>query len=110
MTIASDFPHVAVSEQKGEPVKGGYGHFRIVPARYPLRTVGTVFSVLIIAAVLHSVFVNPRWGWAVFAAWFFAAPLLVGLGRTFLFTAPGALVVGTTFAEPATLVGFGPGR
>lgn len=59
MTIASDFPHVAVNEQKGEPVKDGYAHFRVVPARYPLRTAGTVLSVLIIAAILHSVFGNP---------------------------------------------------
>jgi polar amino acid transport system permease protein len=101
MTIASDFPHVAVSEQKGEPIKGGYAHFRIVPARYPLRTVGTVFSVLIIAAVLHSIFGNPRWGWDVFAEWFFAEPVLVGLGRTLLLTALGALfgfVLGTLLA------------
>jgi len=92
MTIASDFPHVALNDQKGEPIKGGYSHFRIVPARYPLRTVGTVFSVLIIAAVLHSVFGNPRWGWDVFAEWFFAEPVLVGLGRTLLLTALGAVL------------------
>ncbi|MFK4255920.1 amino acid ABC transporter permease/ATP-binding protein [Agrobacterium tumefaciens] len=92
MTIASDFPHVALSDQKGEPIKGGYSHFRIVPARYPLRTVGTVFSALIIAAVLHSVFGNPRWGWDVFAEWFFAEPVLVGLGRTLLLTALGAVL------------------
>ncbi|MFS8123029.1 amino acid ABC transporter permease/ATP-binding protein [Rhizobium sp. BR 250] len=106
MTIASDFPHVALNEPKAAPVesglaKGGYSHFRIVPARYPLRTVGTVFSVLVIAAVLHSVFGNPRWGWDVFAEWFFAEPVLVGLGRTLLLTALGALfgfVLGTLLA------------
>ncbi|UXS42426.1 amino acid ABC transporter permease/ATP-binding protein [Agrobacterium tumefaciens] len=101
MTIASDFPHLAVSDKKSEPITGGYSHFRIVPARYPLRTVGTVFSVLIIAAVVHSVFGNPRWGWDVFAEWFFAEPVLVGLGRTLLLTALGALfgfVFGTLLA------------
>ncbi|WP_421399850.1 amino acid ABC transporter permease/ATP-binding protein [Agrobacterium fabrum] len=106
MTIASDFPHVALNEPKAAPVesglaKGGYSHFRIVPARYPLRTVGTVFSVLVIAAVLHSIFGNPRWGWDVFAEWFFAEPVLVGLGRTLLLTALGALfgfVLGTLLA------------
>ncbi|CVI60265.1 amino acid ABC transporter permease/ATP-binding protein [Agrobacterium leguminum] len=101
MTIASDFPHLAVSDKKSEPITGGYSHFRIVPARYPLRTVGTVFSVLIIAAVVHSVFGNPRWGWDVFAEWFFAEPVLVGLGRTLLLTALGALfgfVLGTLLA------------
>ncbi|WLP56721.1 amino acid ABC transporter permease/ATP-binding protein [Agrobacterium fabrum] len=106
MTIASDFPHVALNEPKAAPVesglaKSGYSHFRIVPARYPLRTVGTVFSVLVIAAVLHSVFGNPRWGWDVFAEWFFAEPVLVGLGRTLLLTALGALfgfVLGTLLA------------
>ena len=106
MTIASDFPHVALNEPKAVPVesglaKSGYSHFRIVPARYPLRTVGTVFSVLVIAAVLHSIFGNPRWGWDVFAEWFFAEPVLVGLGRTLLLTALGALfgfVLGTLLA------------
>ncbi|WP_395772866.1 amino acid ABC transporter permease/ATP-binding protein [Agrobacterium pusense] len=101
MTIASDFSHLAVSDKKSEPIAGGYSHFRIVPARYPLRTVGTVFSVLIIAAVVHSVFGNPRWGWDVFAEWFFAEPVLVGLGRTLLLTALGAFfgfVLGTLLA------------
>ena len=101
MTIASDFPHLAVSDKKSEPITGGYSHFRIVPARYPLRTVGTVFSVLIIAAVVHSIFGNPRWGWDVFAEWFFAEPVLVALGRTLLLTARGALfgfVLGTLLA------------
>jgi polar amino acid transport system permease protein len=41
--------------------------------------------------VLHSVFTNPRWGWGVFAEWFFAEPVLAGLGRTLLLTALGAL-------------------
>lgn len=101
MTIASDFPNVSVSEHKGEPVRDGYAHFRVVPARYPLRTAGTVLAVLIIAAVLHSVFGNPRWGWNVFAEWFFAEPVLVGLGRTLLLTALGAFlgfVLGTVLA------------
>ncbi|WP_425646299.1 amino acid ABC transporter permease/ATP-binding protein [Agrobacterium leguminum] len=101
MTIASDFPHVAVSEQKGEPARHGYAHFRVVPARYPLRTAGTVLAVLIIAAILHSVFGNPRWGWNVFAEWFFAEPVLVGLGRTLLLTVLGAFlgfVLGTVLA------------
>ncbi|MBG0511978.1 amino acid ABC transporter permease/ATP-binding protein [Agrobacterium sp. MOPV5] len=101
MTIASDFPHVAVSEQKDEPARHGYAHFRVVPARYPLRTAGTVLAVLIIAAILHSVFGNPRWGWNVFAEWFFAEPVLVGLGRTLLLTVLGAFlgfVLGTVLA------------
>ena len=75
-----------------------------MPARYPLRTVGTVFSVLIIAAVLHSVFGNPRWGWDVFAEWFFAEPVLIGLGRTLLLTALGAVLgfaLGTLLALAA---------
>ncbi|MFK3690343.1 amino acid ABC transporter permease/ATP-binding protein [Agrobacterium tumefaciens] len=106
MTIASDFPHVGLNDPKAPPLesglaKSGYSHFRIVPARYPLRTVGTVFSVLVIAAVLHSVFGNPRWGWNVFAEWFLAEPVLVGLGRTLLLTALGALfgfLLGTLLA------------
>jgi len=65
--------------------------YRIVPARYPARAIGTVFSIVIIGAVLNSVLGNPRWGWGVFAQWFFAEPVIVGLGRTLLLTALGAL-------------------
>ena len=101
MTIASDFPHVVETERKAEPINGDYSHFRVVPARYPLRTFGTILSVLVIAAVLHSVFGNPRWGWDVFAEWFFAEPVLVGLGRTLLLTVLGAFfgfILGTVLA------------
>ncbi|MGJ7567192.1 amino acid ABC transporter permease/ATP-binding protein [Variovorax sp. GB1R11] len=75
-----------------ELAKGDYSHFRIVPARYPARTAGTVFAVLVIAVVLYSTFTNPRWGWSVFAQWFFAEPVLEGLGRTLLLTALGAVL------------------
>jgi polar amino acid transport system permease protein len=63
-----------------------------VPARYPARTAGTVFAVLVIAVVLYSTLTNPRWGWGVFAQWFFAEPVLEGLGRTLLLTALGAVL------------------
>jgi polar amino acid transport system permease protein len=87
--------------QRAAPAKGDYSHFRVVPAKYPARTVGTVFAVLVIGIVLHSVLTNPRWGWNVFAEWFFAEPVLAGLGRTLLLTALGAVfgfVLGTGLA------------
>ena len=83
------------------PAKGDYAHYRVVPAKYPARTVGTAFAVLIIGSVLQSVFTNPRWGWPVFAEWFFAEPVLVGLGRTLLLTLLGAVLgflLGTALA------------
>ena len=86
---------------RAAPAKGDYSHFRVVPAKYPARTVGTVFAVLLIGIVLHSVLTNPRWGWNVFAQWFFAEPVLAGLGRTLLLTALGAVsgfVLGTGLA------------
>ena len=64
--------------------------YRIVPSRYLARTVGTVLSLAVIAAILNSVLGNPRWGWPVFAEWFFSEPVLAGLGRTLLLTAVGA--------------------
>ncbi|RUV28264.1 ABC transporter ATP-binding protein, partial [Mesorhizobium sp. M1A.T.Ca.IN.004.03.1.1] len=44
---------------------------------------------------------NPRWGWGVFAEWFFAEPVLVGLGRTLLLTVLAAIsgsILGTALA------------
>ena len=73
------------------PAKGDYSHLRVVPARYPGRTIGTIAALLVIGIVLQSVLTNPRWGWGVFAEWFFAEPVLAGLGRTLLLTALGAL-------------------
>jgi polar amino acid transport system permease protein len=87
--------------QRAAPAKGDYSHLRVVPAKHPARTVGTVFAVLVIGVVLHSVLTNPRWGWNVFAEWFFAEPVLAGLGRTLLLTALGAVfgfVLGTGLA------------
>ncbi|MBI2747447.1 MAG: amino acid ABC transporter permease/ATP-binding protein [Burkholderiales bacterium] len=65
---------------------------RIVPARHPGRTLSTVFAVIVIALVLYSVFTNPRWGWPVFAEWFFAGPVLEGLGLTLLLTVVSAVL------------------
>ncbi|MGV3681003.1 MAG: amino acid ABC transporter permease/ATP-binding protein [Acidovorax sp.] len=91
----------AAAAPTAPPVKGDYSHYKVVPARYRARTVGTVFAAVVIALVLYSVLTNPRWGWGVFAEWFFAEPVLVGLGRTLLLTALGALfgfTLGTALA------------
>jgi len=84
---ASNAPVATASTQ----AKGDYSHLRVVPARHPGRIAGTLFALLVIGLLLQSVFTNPRWGWPVFAQWFFAEPVLVGLGRTLLLTVLGAL-------------------
>ncbi len=93
MTIVSDLHETVPGAASTQPprAKGDYSHYRIVPARYPARTAGTLFAAVVLAATVHSVLGNPRWGWDVFAQWFFAEPVLVGLGRTLLLTFLGAL-------------------
>ena len=74
---------------------------RVRPARYPARRAGTLLAALLLALVLHSILTNPRWGWDVFADWFLAEPVLVGLGRTLLLTALGTVfgfMLGTALA------------
>jgi polar amino acid transport system permease protein len=70
---------------------------RIVPARHPLQLFGTLLALALILVGLQSVLGNPRWGWGTFAEWFFARPVLEGLGRTLWLTALG------------TALGFGLG-
>ncbi|MGO4287196.1 ABC transporter ATP-binding protein, partial [Bosea sp. TAB14] len=83
MTLASDF--AGLPSHAHQPAPGrDFSRYRIVPARYPGRIIGTVFAGVVIFAILNSVLSNPRWGWDVFAEWFFAEPVLVGLGRTLL--------------------------
>ena len=89
MTLTSAIRQADIDPRERSAVKSK-AHFRIVPAKYPARTIGTVFSLIVIFAILNSVFSNPRWGWDVFAEWFFAEPVLAGLGRTLLLTALGA--------------------
>lgn len=77
------------------------GHLRVVPARHPGRLLGSLFALLVLGVVAHSVLTNPRWGWEVFAQWFFDEAVLVGLGRTLLLTALAALLgfsLGTALA------------
>jgi hypothetical protein len=68
-----------------------YAHYRIVPAKHHARTAGTVLAIVLIGIVLNSILGNPRWGWGVFIQWFFAGPVLEGLGRTLVLTGLGAL-------------------
>ncbi|MFE4110135.1 amino acid ABC transporter permease [Kosakonia sp. YIM B13611] len=62
---------------------------KVVPARYPLRTVGAVVALFVLAAIVQSVAFNPRWEWSVFARWFFDPVILEGLGQTLLLTLLG---------------------
>ncbi|HBH65769.1 MAG TPA: amino acid ABC transporter permease [Erwinia persicina] len=65
---------------------------RVVPARYPLRLVGAVVALFILAVVIQSIAFNPRWEWSVFAHWFFAPAILSGLGQTLLLTLIASLL------------------
>lgn len=76
-------------------------HYKIIPARYPMRTFGTIIATLMIVGILYSVFTNPRWGWDIFAQWFFSEPVLAGLGRTIFLTIVGTIlgsILGTFLA------------
>ncbi len=100
MALTSDFAGIEPGRRAAEHGQD-YSRYRIIPARHPGRLVGTVFAGLVIAAILYSTFTNPRWGWNVFAEWFFAEPVLAGLGRTLLLTALATVsgsVLGTALA------------
>ncbi|PXW50669.1 amino acid ABC transporter membrane protein (PAAT family) [Grimontella sp. AG753] len=62
---------------------------KVVPARYPMRIVGAVIALIVLAIVVQSVAFNPRWEWRVFARWFFDPVILEGLGQTLLLTLLG---------------------
>jgi len=74
---------------------------KVVPARYPWRLAGAVFSVFILLAIVQSIATNPRWEWGVFRQWFFDPVILSGLGKTLLLTLLGTLfgiIFGTALA------------
>ncbi|APG95111.1 amino acid ABC transporter permease/ATP-binding protein [Sinorhizobium americanum] len=101
MALLTDYAAGAEIERRSD-ARQSNAHYRIVPARHPGRALGTIFAGVMIAAVLYSVLTNPRWGWPVFAEWFFAEPVLAGLGRTLLLTAL-ATVSGSLFGTALAL-------
>ncbi|TSD85554.1 amino acid ABC transporter permease/ATP-binding protein [Mycobacterium sp. KBS0706] len=76
--------------RRDQPEARDYSRHRVVGARHPGRTAGTLAAAAVIVAVLHSILTNERWEWGVFAEWFFAEPVMDGLGRTILLTAAGS--------------------
>ena len=78
MALTTDFAGIEPSRKAAEHGQD-YSRYRIVPARHPGRLAGTIFAGLVIAVVLYSTFTNPRWGWNVFAEWFFRR---TGSGRS----------------------------
>ncbi len=96
-TEFSDIQHIPRTIERTQD----YSRLKIVPARHPARFAGSIFAAVVIALILYSIFTNPRWGWNVFAQWFFAEPVLVGLGRTLLLTVLAAIsgsILGTLLA------------
>jgi len=65
---------------------------KVIPARYPLRTVGAFVALFVLAVVVQSVAFNPRWEWSVFARWFFDPAILYGVGQTLLLTLLGTVL------------------
>jgi polar amino acid transport system permease protein len=86
MAVATDY-----SRANSFPIAAGggedYTHYKVVKAKYPARFLGTIFAAFVIVAMLHSILTNSKWGWDVFAEWFFAEPVIAGLARTLLLTA-----------------------
>jgi polar amino acid transport system permease protein len=87
-------PHAAAPEPRVQwpaPAQPrDYSSHRVVGARHPGRVAGTLFALAVIGIVLQSILTNPRWEWDVFAEWFFAEPVVNGLGRTLLLTVLGS--------------------
>ena len=69
-----------------ETSPAAHPRYRIVPAKHPWRIAGSVFAVIVVVLTLNSILLNPRWGWDVFAQYFFSEPVLIGLWRTLLLT------------------------
>jgi len=65
---------------------------KVIPARYPLRTVGAFVALFVLAIVVQSVAFNPRWEWHVFARWVFDPTILYGVGQTLLLTLLGTVL------------------
>ncbi|MCS3421484.1 polar amino acid transport system permease protein [Rahnella sp. BIGb0603] len=83
------------------PTSVNHPPLNVVPARYPWRVAGAIFSVFILLGIVESIATNSRWEWGVFRQWFFDPVILSGLGKTLLLTLLGTLfgiILGTALA------------
>ncbi|MBV6817327.1 amino acid ABC transporter permease [Rahnella sp. PD12R] len=83
------------------PTSMNHPPLKVVPARYPWRVAGAIFSVFILLGIVESIATNARWEWGVFRQWFFDPVILSGLGKTLLLTLLGTLfgiILGTALA------------
>ncbi|MDF1893825.1 amino acid ABC transporter permease [Rahnella contaminans] len=83
------------------PTSANHPPLKVVPARYPWRVAGAIFSVFILLGIVESIATNSRWEWGVFRQWFFDPVILSGLGKTLLLTLLGTLfgiILGTALA------------
>ncbi|WP_084587595.1 amino acid ABC transporter permease/ATP-binding protein [Devosia riboflavina] len=83
---------IGTEEIPARPATRDLHQLRIVPAKHPWRVAGSILAAVVIAISLHSILTNERWGWAVFAEYFFSEPVLAGLGRTLLLTGISAVI------------------
>ncbi|WP_345800418.1 amino acid ABC transporter permease [Microbacterium sp. AZCO] len=78
-----------------------FGSFRVVHTRHWFRwTIGAIV-IFLVAQFVWSVFTNPNYEWDVFAHYFFAEPVLIGVGYTLSLTAIAAVIgftLGTVLA------------
>lgn len=77
---------VSTREESDSSGRRSITDFRIREVSHPWRWVGTAVVALFVFAVLYSFVTNERWGWDVFADWFFAASILSGLWETLKLT------------------------
>lgn len=59
----------------------------VVPARYPLRWLGIVVVLVLLAQFVHGLATNPGWDWPTFAAFFTSGTIVTAVGVTLELTA-----------------------
>jgi len=74
------------------PTKVDLGTIAVVPTRHWWRWTLSALLLFVVAQFVWSLFTNDRYMWGTFAQYFFAEPVLIGIGYTLTLTAISAVV------------------
>jgi len=103
--IRTDVPPLSDDPRDGATAGGNdridLGSFPVVHTRHWFRWTLGAIVLFLIAQFLWSVITNPNYEWDVFAHYFFAEPVLIGIGYTLSLTAISAVIgftLGTVIA------------
>lgn len=92
----------ATTSKSGSGERRDEGSFTMVSRKHPLRWLSALIMLVLASMIVHALFTNQAFGWAIFGKFLFSSQILVGLQNTLVLTVAAMLIgvlLGTLLAS-----------